>query len=213
MVGVALLVAAVAVGRGGDDGGGATAPATSELQLTTSTSVGSSALLAPGTTAPLGSSGLGEAVAPEREGRSPLVGFGEVQATITAADGEVCEVCLLSAVSPEQRARGLMEVTDPELGGYDGMLFEYEADSGGGFWMRNTPLPLSIAYFAADGGLVSTVDMVPCEDAPDCPSYPAGGPFRFALEVPQGQLDEVAVRPGSTIRIDARRCDPATTGG
>jgi uncharacterized protein len=168
--------------------------------------------LVPGTTAPLVGGGVGLGTAQQRLGRSPLAGFGEVQVTIRAGDGEQCEVCLLSATTPEQRARGLMGVTDPELGGYDGMLFEYPAANDGSFWMRNTPLPLSIAYFDEVGALVSTADMEPCEDSPDCPSYPAAAPFRFALEVPQGELEEMAVRGRATITINARACSEAPGG-
>lgn len=150
--------------------------------------------LASVTTAPTGASGLGEGVGPEVGGRAPLAGFGEVAAVITGADGEPCEVCLLAALTPDQRARGLMEVTDPDLGGYDGMVFAFETDVTSGFWMRNTPMPLSIAYFDADGVLVSQTDMAPCpdEDA-TCPSYPADGPFRYAVEVPQGRLADLGV--------------------
>ena len=138
--------------------------------------------------------GLGEGWAPVVGGRTLLAGFGEVAATITASDGTVCDVCLLAAITPEQHARGLMFVTDPALGGYDGMLFAFDSDSGGGFWMRNTRLALSIAYFDADGVLVSHADMQPCADsAPDCPGYPADGSFRYAIEVPLGRLDEVGV--------------------
>lgn len=168
--------------------------------------------LTPGTTAPLIDGGVGRGTAAERDGRSPLGGFGEVQATIRAADGEVCEVCLLSATTPEQRARGLMEVTDMELGGYDGMLFEYPAAIEGGFWMRNTPMPLSIAYFDEGGTFIAELDMEPCDDSPDCPTYPSSAPFRFALEVPQGELADLAVRPGSTITINARSCTAAPGG-
>lgn len=100
----------------------------------------------------------------EQDGRRALVGFDEVAATITAADGTTCEVCLLSATSEAQRRRGLMEVTDADLGGYDGMLFRFPAEIDGGFWMRNTPLPLSIAYFDEAGAFVSATDMAPCRE-------------------------------------------------
>ena len=99
----------------------------------------------------------------------PIGEFGEVLVTI---DGD--EHCLLLAQTPEERARGLMEVTD--LAGYPGMLFAFPTDSDGGFWMRNTPTPLSIAYLDASGAIVSTADMAPCDDVPTCPSYPASGP-------------------------------------
>ncbi|MEZ5137660.1 MAG: DUF192 domain-containing protein [Acidimicrobiales bacterium] len=129
-----------------------------------------------------------------------------------AGDGTVCEVCLLAAETPEQRERGLMEVTDPGLGGYDGMVFVYDAPTAGAFWMRNTPMPLSIAYFDIDGRLVSTADMAPCADSPDCRSYPADAPFAFALEVPQGGLEDVGVVGEATLELTGRRCPLAEDG-
>jgi uncharacterized membrane protein (UPF0127 family) len=169
--------------------------------------------MAPGTTAPLDGAGIGEGVAAEVQGRTPLRGFGEVAVTVTTEDGRICDLCLLSATTDEQRARGLMEVTDPELGGYDGMLFEYPEETSGSFWMRNTPMPLSIAYFDDQGMLVSTADMEPCADEASCPGYPADEPFAYALEVPQGMLDEAGAVGDATLRIHARRCPLAQAGG
>ena len=169
--------------------------------------------LAAGTTAPTTPEGLGVGVAPEVRGRTPLPGFGEATVTITSGDGSVCTLCVLSAITVDQRARGLMEVTDKRFGGYDGMLFEFPGEVSGAFWMRNTPTPLSIAYFDAKGDLVSGTDMQPCGDSPDCPSYPAKGDFQYALEVPQGMLDEAGAVGAATLRIDARTCPLASAGG
>ena len=153
--------------------------------------------------------GLGEGLAPERGGRRALTGFDEVAATITAADGTTCEVCLLSATTGAQRQRGLMEVTDADLGGYDGMLFQFPDETDGGFWMRNTPLPLSIAYFDRGGAFVSATDMEPCRDSASCPTYPAEGRYLLALEVPVGALADIGVAEGSTIRVEGSRCPVA----
>ncbi|HWJ97140.1 MAG TPA: DUF192 domain-containing protein [Acidimicrobiales bacterium] len=166
-----------------------------------------------GTTAPLGSAGLGEGVAGEVAGRTPLRGFGEVQVSLTTDGGRICELCLLSAMTADQRERGLMEVTDEDLGGYDGMLFEYPKEVDGQFWMRDTPMPLSIAFFDAQGKLVSTTDMQPCGDTSSCPAYPAAGTFKYAIEVPQGLLEEVGATPGATLHIHTRRCPLADGGG
>ena len=152
---------------------------------------------------------LGEGFAPQSGGRRALVGFDEVAVTVTAADGTTCEVCLLAATTDAQRQRGLMEVTDRELGGYDGMLFRFPKEIDGGFWMRNTPMPLSIAYFDDDGAFVSSTDMVPCSDSASCPTYDAGAAFRYALEVPAGGLADLGVAEGSTIRVDGARCPAA----
>lgn len=143
-------------------------------------------------------------------GRTPVpgYGFGEVALVVVSPDGSRRVLCVLSAESAEQRARGLMEVTDESLGGYDGMLFLFPVDNRGGFWMRNTPMPLSIAYLSADGAIVSTTDMEPCDDRADCPSYAADGPYRMALEVPQGRLDDLGVVPGARLERDGA-CPPA----
>ena len=143
---------------------------------------------------------------------TPLRGFGVVAVSVTTEDGRICELCLLSATTSEQRERGLMEVTDEDLGGFDGMLFEYPEEVDGAFWMRNTPMPLSIAYFDDEGELVSTSDMQPCANSTDCPSYPADGAFKYAIEVPQGMLDEAGAEPGARLHIHTRRCPLVEAG-
>lgn len=153
--------------------------------------------------------GLDEAPGPAE--RDALPGVGEVAASITAADGTVTGCCLLVASDQEQRQRGLMEVTD--LGGYQGMVFVWDADASGGFWMFDTVMPLSIAWFDAEGDFVSSADMDPCDGAADdCPTYPAGGSYRFALEVPQGELDELGVGPGSRLALGGACAEAAGRG-
>lgn len=133
--------------------------------------------------------------------RVPLPGFDEVAIQVTTVDGEVRSWCLLLAATPEQWSRGLMEVTDPELGGYDGMLFRFDAPNSGGFYMRNTPQPLSIAFVAADGTLVSAAEMVPCADVDGCPTTVASGPYLWAVEVPTavGGVSALGLEPGSLL--------------
>lgn len=90
------------------------------------------------------------------------------------------------ADSADERQRGLMEVED--LGGLDGMMFEFESERAVSFTMRNTSIPLDIYFFDSEGEAVGITEMVPCESEP-CPSYPADGPVRYALEVPAGHLN------------------------
>ena len=92
-----------------------------------------------------------------------------------------------------------MEVTD--LQGYSGMAFVYDEDVQNAFHMRNTPTPLSIAWIAADGSVVSIADMEPCEDRDGCPSYAPSGPYRYAIEVPQGDLPALGITESSNVRV------------
>jgi uncharacterized membrane protein (UPF0127 family) len=129
-------------------------------------------------------------------------GFGEVAFRIEPAPNQLR--CALLATTADQRQRGLMQVLD--LKGYAGMIFSFPVDGTGGFHMRNTPMPLSIAWFRADGTFVSSTDMAPCEDRDGCLVYDALGPYRYALEVPQGQLTTLGIGPGSRLRMDAVAC-------
>ena len=90
---------------------------------------------------------------------------------------------LVGGGDEEERARGLMGVTD--LGGADGMVFVFGEPTQGAFWMRGTPTPLSIAFFAGDGSFVSATDMVPCLEGPAsaCALYGAAAPYTEAIEV------------------------------
>jgi uncharacterized membrane protein (UPF0127 family) len=134
---------------------------------------------------------------------SRIDGFGEIGFSITPGPGLTAmtptEQCALLAATEAQRAQGLMRVTD--LKGYPGMVFRYSVDSTGGYYMRNTPMPLSIAWFASDGTFVSSADMAPCGDRSDCPISSATGPYRYALEVPQGQLATLGIGPGSKLEL------------
>ena len=145
---------------------------------------------------------------PGNPARVPLEGVGEVAVTVARPEGgDLLAWCLLAAIEEAQRARGLMEVTD--LQGYSGMAFIYEEDHTGGFYMRNTPTPLSIAWIAADGSVVSTADMAPCEDRDGCPTYQPAGAYRTAIEVFQGGLDDLGLVPGATVTVGGS-CAPRT---
>ena len=140
--------------------------------------------------------------------RTPLPGFGEVVVEVRRQDGEVVSWCLLLAETSAQIQRGLMEVTDPGLGGYDGMLFRFAEARDGGFYMRNTPQPLGIAYLDGDGDVVSIARMEPCPDVDGCPSYPADGRFRRAVEVPveAGGVDRLGIAPGAMVTDTGHTC-------
>lgn len=132
--------------------------------------------------------------------RVPLDGFDEIAVAVRPTDGrDVLAWCLLAARTAEQRARGLMEVTD--LQGYSGMAFLYDTDVSNGFYMRNTPTPLSIAWIDAAGSLVSTADMAPCADRDGCPTYEPSGSYRTAIEVFQGGLAALGITEGAAVTV------------
>lgn len=140
----------------------------------------------------------------------PWVDVPTVVATLTGPDGGLLEWCLLLAATGEDRSRGLMDAPDAELGGYDGMLFAWDEDVSGRFHMLDTEVPLSIAWFAADGSFVSATDMDPCPtDVRPCPTFGASGPYRHAVEVAQGVFAEAGVGEGWQLEVTDRACAPA----
>jgi uncharacterized membrane protein (UPF0127 family) len=141
-------------------------------------------------------------------GRVTIPGFDEVEVDVTTEAGEVVTSCLLLAAAAEQYTQGLMSVT--ELGDYAGMLFDFpEGERDGGFWMRDTALPLSIAYLDADGAIVSTADMDPCLDRGDeCPSYPPDGPYADTVEVVQGGLEALGLDGPDARLVPTGPCAP-----
>ena len=100
------------------------------------------------------------------------------------------------AETDEQRAFGLMK--RESLPEDEGMLFVFFEETASAFTMRNTLIPLSIAFFDFDGEIVKILDMEPCEAEP-CPSYDPGVTYRGALEVNQGAFDEWNVEMGDTV--------------
>jgi uncharacterized membrane protein (UPF0127 family) len=141
-------------------------------------------------------------------GRVTIPGFDEVAVEVTNQAGDLLEWCLLLAQAAEQYTQGLMRVTD--LGDYQGMLFDFpDGERTGGFWMRDTALPLSIAYLDSDGTVVSTADMDPCLDQGDnCPSYPPTASYADTVEVPQGALEAFGL-DGPDARLEqAGACAP-----
>ncbi|MBA3267018.1 MAG: DUF192 domain-containing protein, partial [Acidimicrobiia bacterium] len=98
-----------------------------------------------------------------------------------------------------QRQVGLMN--RPDLAAHDGMLFRFDDDTRAGFYMKDTPMPLSIAWFDDEGRFVSSTDMEPCLDRVECPNYYAARPYRFALEVRKGALADQGIGAGSQISV------------
>ena len=97
------------------------------------------------------------------------------------------------AQTPDQRQTGLMYRREmPQL---EGMLFIFEQPTQQCFWMKNTLLPLSIAFLADDGSVVNIADMKPQSLDSHCSSRPV----RFVLEMNQGWFAKRGIQPGFKI--------------
>jgi uncharacterized membrane protein (UPF0127 family) len=96
-----------------------------------------------------------------------------------------------------------MFVTD--LGPADGMAFVYDAPRTGNFWMKNTLLPLSIAFFDADGEYLDAFDMEPCTDDP-CDRYRTPNDFLVAVETTRGDLARLGITPGTVLTVTGLPC-------
>jgi uncharacterized membrane protein (UPF0127 family) len=97
------------------------------------------------------------------------------------------------AATPQQRQHGLMGYT--HLGDDEGMLFVFENKSGYCFWMKDTLIPLSIAFLDDDGSIVNIEDMRPQTPVMHCPK----AAVRYALEMNLGWFKNLGIRPGMKI--------------
>ncbi len=94
------------------------------------------------------------------------------------------------AVTPQQQSIGMM--MRREMGASEGMLFVNEDAGVRCFWMRDTLVPLSIAFVAEDGRIVNLADMQPQSDQTHC----SAEPVPFALEMRQGWFAKRNIQPG-----------------
>jgi uncharacterized protein len=126
----------------------------------------------------------------EREG--PVV-------LIQTERGEEVAVTVEVADSQDEREVGLMH--REFLPDDAGMIFLFEEEITGGFWMKNTLIPLSIAFADGDGTILRILDMEPCEADP-CEIYDPGVAYSSALEVNQGAFVSWGVEEGDRLTLE-----------
>lgn len=102
------------------------------------------------------------------------------------------------ADSDDERQEGLMNRDSLEDG--SGMLFVYFEPTSGGFWMKDTRIPLSIAFIDEHQEIVKILDMDPCTKDP-CRVYEPGVTYMAALEVNQGAFDEWGIEEGDPVVV------------
>jgi uncharacterized membrane protein (UPF0127 family) len=103
------------------------------------------------------------------------------------------------ADSRTERERGLMGRR--ELPDDAGMVFVFPTDSTSAFWMKDTLIPLSIAFYDESGRIVRILDMEPCRRDP-CALYDPEASYRGALEVNRGAFERWGVGKGDVLRLE-----------
>jgi uncharacterized membrane protein (UPF0127 family) len=98
------------------------------------------------------------------------------------------------AITPAQQQTGMM--FRKEMGANEGMLFVNEVAGVRCFWMRNTLVPLTIAFIEDDGTIVNLADMKPLSEESHCSQRPV----RFALEMNKGWFAKRGIKPGFKLR-------------
>lgn len=96
-----------------------------------------------------------------------------------------------------ERARGLMHRRT--LGSREGMLFVFETDQHLTFWMKDTLVPLSIAFLSSEGRILQIEDMEPLSEKPVRSTRSA----RYALELPRGAFAEAGAAVGDSLWLPA----------
>jgi uncharacterized protein len=129
---------------------------------------------------------LGALPAMAQDGPNPRLPSTTIQAGIHLITAEV-------ASDVGTRAKGLMHRT--KLGNNQGMLFVFEQKAQHCFWMRNTLIPLSIAFLEEDGTILNIENMQPKSDQSHCPLKAT----RFALEMDQGWFAKKGIVVGDKL--------------
>jgi uncharacterized membrane protein (UPF0127 family) len=97
------------------------------------------------------------------------------------------------AATEANRQQGLM--FREKMGQNEGMVFLFEQPAPICMWMKNTLIPLSVAFIDADGKIINIEDMQPHSTDSHCAKKPA----RYALEMNQGWFKQKNIKPGTAI--------------
>ncbi|MDR2445743.1 MAG: DUF192 domain-containing protein [Treponema sp.] len=122
--------------------------------------------------------------------------FKTAQLSIATAGGKTVPISVEIAATEEERGKGLMFRKELEDG--EGMIFLFEKDQIMSFWMKNTLVPLSIAFILSDGRIAEIRDMEPQSLA----AVNSERSCRYALEAPQGWFDRAGVGAGDRVSVE-----------
>jgi len=99
------------------------------------------------------------------------------------------------ADTPEKRRQGLMNRN--KLAAEEGMLFVFDEEQKLSFWMKNTTIPLSIAYINKSGVIKEIHNMTPLSEKPVYSQYSV----LYALEVNQGFFQKSGIKAGDRVQF------------
>ena len=119
--------------------------------------------------------------------------------TIDASGGEQVKVKVEIADTPAEQEKGLMN--RKTLGEDRGMLFVFPDEQVRSFWMKNTLIPLSIAYIDSEGRIIDLQEMKALDDQP--PHYVSAEPAQYALEANKGFFKKHGVKVGDRADLPA----------
>jgi uncharacterized membrane protein (UPF0127 family) len=128
-------------------------------------------------------------------GEKPQGRLETTELALLRKDGTGAVVLAEMARTGEQRRRGLMG--RKSLADGEGMFFVFETDRILSFWMKDTLIPLSIAYIAYDGRILEIHDM----EAQSLRSVQSARSARYALEVPQGWFARAGIEAGDIVQL------------
>ncbi|MEC2076246.1 DUF192 domain-containing protein [Metabacillus fastidiosus] len=111
----------------------------------------------------------------------------EIRLTVQVADTQ------------EKIEKGLMFVE--KLPENEGMLFVFSEKTYDGFWMKNTLIPLSIAFIDSDGKILKILDMEPCKEE-ECPTYDPELSYYYAIEVNLGWFEKNQIKEGDYVFLE-----------
>lgn len=99
--------------------------------------------------------------------------------------------------TPSKRNEGMMFLRDKDVKIEQGMLFVFPDEQPRSFWMRNTFIPLDIAYMNAAGRVLNVEAMKPHNDD----GVPSKGPSKFVLEMKRGAFKKFGIKAGTVFKI------------
>lgn len=129
---------------------------------------------------------------------NPSLDLPQGNLTIAGPGGPELSLHVQIAETAHSQEEGLMNVK--KMPDQVGMAFLFHPSTSGPFWMKDTLIPLDIAFWDGRGRIVTTLTMVPCKADP-CHQYDPGASYVGSVEMNAGLLGAKGVHPGDTVTL------------